>query len=1153
MNLENLKATEEVKEYYRKLTSRIDLSVTKAKEAKATGRDCSKDIESIPAAGIAEKTELLVGPKGVAKVYNELWEKHNHDRFKLTIDIFNQILDGTLGGLTDPEEKLNQAIRTALVIQTEGVVVSPLDGLPEIKISKNPDGTKYPDIYYAGPIRAAGGNAQTLPLLLADLARKKLHLDRYKPSKKEVDRIIEEGMIYQADVVTRQQRVTEDEVKVIAENCPICINSGPDSDVEVMVNRDIDRIPTNRIRGAMCLVIIDGVYVRSMKILKTSKKLGLNWQWLEKLIKVKKTAQGGFELKPTTKYIEGLAAGRPIFGYPLRPGAFRLRYGKGRTTGLMAKAINPATMYVLDSFIAVGTHGRLERPGKALQYFPCTTIDGPIVKLKNKEVIKLDNSEDAKKYHDQIEKILFIGDMLITIGDFKKSGHPLIKNGYVEEEWLSEIKYLYKNEKINKEVLDECIKLYNNPCPHIATGISIEYNLPLFPKYIWYYDLLKNEELKVIIEKLRTAEKIFEENKIVGAKVNYSENIKSIFEKIGLPHKFLDKENKILIDNNCAYPLLKAFGALNANNPLEQFKKLLDTDKLVIEKISEMSGVDIRDKSGTYIGARMGRPEAAHERMITGKPNVLFPIGHGFGNNRDIIKASRTKSAGAKVGDYGIIEVDIRASQCPTCKKILYNNYCFDCKTEAKAIRYCVNCRKQSFDEVCPVCKQETTFKFDHKINLDKLIEQSSKNLGVGIPPTIRGIKGLISTDYIAEPLEKGILRAKHEVLVFKDGTIRYEALNATITQFKAIELGLSIQKLKELGYNKDYLGNELKDVNQIINIFPQDIIVDDHAGDYFLKVTRFIDDLLEKFYGKPRFYNKQKKEDLIGELVVALAPHTSAGIVGRILGFSRSRLCWGHPYFITAKRRNVDGDQDSMLLLMDALLNFSYNYLSKGRGGRMDAPLAFTTIVNPYEIDDEVFEMETVTEYPYELYKSAKSFGDADNKSLQYVENALGTDDQYSCIRFTHNTNIFDEGPKTSSYLTIQSMKDKIAKQAKLQERIVAVDNKDALERLLFYHLFPDIIGNTRAFARQKLRCVKCNSKYRRIPLSGKCKCGNKLILTIHEGSIRKYLEIAKDVIKDYELKPYLYQKVLLAEDEIDSLFIDKEAESQKSLSDFF
>jgi len=1145
----NLEAREDVKEYFKQITEKINKEVDIARDARKTGRDITEDIETFPAQGIAEKTEILVGPKGVAQIYNDLWEKYK-DRFQVTLEIFNMILDGTLGGLEDPEKKLEQAIRTALVIQTDGVVVSPLDGIPDIKISTNPDGSKYPDIYFAGPIRAAGGNAQTLPVLLADLARKKLHLDRYKPSKKEIDRLIEENMIYQSDVVVRQQRVTEDEIRVIAENCPVCINSGPDSDVEIMVNRDLERIKTNRIRGAMCLVIIDGVYVRAMKILKTSKKLGLDWSWLEKLIKVKKTSEGNFELKPSTKYLEGLAAGRPVFSYPLVPGGFRLRYGKTRTTGLMAKAIHPATMYVLDEFIAVGTHGRLERPGKSLQYFPCDSIDGPIVLLKNKNVIKIDNTKDALKYRDDIEKILFLGDMLINVGDFKKSGHPLIKTGYVEEEWLAEMKYFLKKEKITENQFSEIKEFYNKPTAYQAVNLSILYSVPLYPRYIAYYDLLDNEELKILIEKFRSAEKIFEENKIVGAKIKSNNVIKKILEKIGLEHKYLIDENKIVIEKKMAYPLLKTLGSLNAKDPFIEFKDILeDKEKNVLEKLEIISKIKIKDKSGSYIGARMGRPEAAHERIMAGKTAVIFPIGEGFGNNRDLLKTINQKT---NYSNY--IESKIKAYQCEKCRKIMFTAYCNKCNQRTKELFECYKCKKVSFDSQCPVCNEKNKPKINNKMRLDDLIKDAINNLGVGIPETLKGFKELASQDKYTEALEKGILRSKHGLYVFRDGTIRYEALNATITQFKPKELNLSLEKVKELGYTHDYLGKEINNENQIIDIFPQDIIIYEHTAEYFLKITHFIDDLLEKFYKKEKHFNFKVKEEMIGELVIGLAPHTSAGIVGRILGFSKSKLCYGHPYFITAKRRNVDGDQDSIMLLMDALLNFSPKYLSKGRGGRMDAPIAFTTVVNPYEIDDECYEIETVTEYPYEFYENSKKFLDADDKNLKYVTDYLGTKDQYTCMKFTHDTDVFDHGPKNSAYLTIKSMQDKVTKQAQLQRKIKAVDNKDALERLLHYHLFPDIIGNTRAFARQGLRCIKCNSKYRRIPLSGIClKCSGKLVMTIHEGSIKKYVEVAKNLIKDNDLKPYLYQKLILAEEDINSLFVDKEEKKQKSLSNFF
>ncbi|MEM4710092.1 MAG: hypothetical protein QXT97_03825, partial [Candidatus Diapherotrites archaeon] len=107
-------------------------------------------------------------------------------------------------------------------------------------------------------------------------------------------------------------------------------------------------------------------------------------------------------------------------------------------------------------------------------------------------------------------------------------------------------------------------------------------------------------------------------------------------------------------------------------------------------------------------------------------------------------------------------------------------------------------------------------------------------------------------------------------------------------------------------------------------------------------------------------------------------------------------------------------------------------------------------------------------------------------------------------------------------------------------------------LERVLISHFLPDIIGNARAFAKQELRCSKCNSKYRRIPLVGKCtKCGEKLILTIAEGSVKKYLAIAKRIVKEYNLSTYLEQRIILIEREIDSVFA-KEEEKQKSILQF-
>ena len=129
-------------------------------------------------------------------------------------------------------------------------------------------------------------------------------------------------------------------------------------------------------------------------------------------------------------------------------------------------------------------------------------------------------------------------------------------------------------------------------------------------------------------------------------------------------------------------------------------------------------------------------------------------------------------------------------------------------------------------------------------------------------------------------------------------------------------------------------------------------------VADYFVKGANFVDDLLESFYGLPRFYNAKSREDLIGHLILGLAPHTSAGVVGRIIGFTDARVMFAHPFYNTAKRRNTDGDQDGALLMLDALLNFSLRYLPIRSGGKMDAPLVATLVINPTEIDDEYREV---------------------------------------------------------------------------------------------------------------------------------------------------------------------------------------------------
>ncbi|MCX6804280.1 MAG: hypothetical protein NTY48_06995 [Candidatus Diapherotrites archaeon] len=544
----------------------------------------------------------------------------------------------------------------------------------------------------------------------------------------------------------------------------------------------------------------------------------------------------------------------------------------------------------------------------------------------------------------------------------------------------------------------------------------------------------------------------------------------------------------------------------------------------------------------------MGRPEQAKPREMKGNPHLLFPIGLKGGSTRSLNKAidsmhNESRKATVEIAEYF----------CPKCRKISIQNTCFSCNERGVRLNYCKQCKKSVTGDTCGICNSKTVAAGEHEIDLFALTERAKHFLGENIlPDPIKAVRGMIAEVKEVEPIEKGILRAKHNVHIFRDGTSRFELLNAVITHFRPRELNLSVEKVKELGYVMDIYRKDITSIDQTIELYPQDVVVNETCGDWLVRISQFTDDLLEKFYKLPRYYNAKTKEDLIGEIVLGLAPHTSAAVNSRILGYTKARLGFGHPYFVCAKRRNVDGDQDSLMLLMDALLNFSHKYLSHKSGGRMDAPLVFTIIVNPSEVDDEVHKMETCWSFPLELYEKSLNVCEP-NMPIETVKDRLGKSSQYCGIGFTHDTELFDEGPKMSRYVQLKTMDEKIQRQNTLQKKIMAVNAKDALERVMGSHFLPDIIGNARAFSRQTFRCTTCNEKYRRIPLSGKCyKCGKStIILTIHEGSVRKYLKIAQNMARQENLSPYLIQRLNMIEKEINSVFKSDKVQ-QKSLFEF-
>ncbi len=279
---------------------------------------------------------------------------------------------------------------------------------------------------------------------------------------------------------------------------------------------------------------------------------------------------------------------------------------------------------------------------------------------------------------------------------------------------------------------------------------------------------------------------------------------------------------------------------------------------------------------------------------------------------------------------------------------------------------------------------------------------------------------------------------------------------------------------------------------------------------------------------------------DLIGQLVLGFAPHTSAAIIGRIIGFSKANLCYAHPLWHNIKRRDCDGDEDAIMMVLDVLLNFSKDYLPGYIGSLMDVPLLLISEVDPYEVD-EAQNLDVSSAYPLAFYQ--KTLQRADTKMvaeiLDILEHRLGRQEQFEGYSFTNETHNINGGNLRSSYTSLGTMKEKLGGQLELAEKIRAVDAEEVARRVLSTHLLRDIAGNLKAFTGQKLRCKKCNAKYRRVPLSGKCShCGGELLMTVHRKGIEKYLGLAQEVVRKYDLGPYYTQRLELIHGEIECLF---------------
>ncbi|WP_227353149.1 DNA polymerase II large subunit [Haladaptatus salinisoli] len=1167
---------EEDRRYFEGLESQLDRAFEVAETARANSGDPQPEVEIPVAKDMADRVENILGIEGVAERVREL--EGRMSREEAALELAEDFADGNVGDYETRAGKVEGAVRTAVALLTEGVVAAPIEGIDRVELLQNDDGTEFVNVYYAGPIRSAGGTAQALSVLVADYTRALIGLDEYKARDDEIERYAEEINLYDSE--TGLQYTPKDkETKFIAENMPVMLDGEATGDEEVSGFRDLDRVDTNSARGGMCLVLAEGIALKAPKIQRYTRNLDeVDWPWLQDLIdgtigegdatedeaadddaeetesdveQENDEPAGPPRVEPAKKFLRDLIAGRPVFTHPCRPGGFRLRYGRARNHGFATAGVHPATMHLVDDFLATGTQIKTERPGKAAGVIPVDTIEGPTVRLANGDVRRIDDAEEALEVRNGVEKILDLGEYLVNYGEFVENNHPLAPASYAFEWWVQDFEHAGADVQAMRD--NPHVDL-EDPSAEEALDWAAEYDAPLHPKYTYLWHDISVAEFEALADAVENGE--VRDGLLVLPNTG---EVRGALERLLVRHS---QGEEIEIPD--WEPFVRSLGIDgdltrtwdDLSQTAREWGEREDGDN-AIEAVNEVAPFRVRERAPTRIGNRMGRPEKSEKRELSPAVHTLFPLGEAGGDQRDVAKAAQHTEGMS--GTRGEIEVQVGRRECEACGNRTFKSRCPECGGNAFPHYECPDCGTevepdQSGRAECPRCEIPATSVERRALNMNEEFRSALDAVGEreNAFDVLKGVKGLTSSNKTPEPIEKGVLRAKHGVSAFKDGTVRYDMTDLPVTAVRPSELDVSAEQLRALGYEEDVYGEPFRHDDQLVELRVQDIVLSDGAAEHLLKTADFVDELLTDYYGLDPFYEMDEREELVGELVFGMAPHTSAAVVGRIVGFTSAAVGYAHPYFHAAKRRNCDGDEDCVMLLMDGLLNFSKEFLPDKRGGQMDAPLVMSSRIDPSEIDDEAHNMDIVEQYPREFYEATLEMADPEDVAVTIAEENLGTDREYTDFRHTHDTSNIALGPDLSAYKTLGSMMDKMDAQLELARKLRAVDETDVAERVIEGHFLPDLIGNLRAFSRQETRCLDCGEKYRRMPLSGECReCGGRVNLTVHQGSVNKYMGTATQVAEEYDCREYTKQRLEILNRSLESVF-ENDKNKQSGIADF-
>ena len=585
---------EPYRKYYDSLVSKTIQAYDIASAARSGGLDLSGIVEPKIAYDLADRVAKMHDIE-IADPLRELLATDGKEIAALKLA--GSIAQGKyVSADTALEDRLDAAVRVGLAVVTEGVTIAPLQGINSVDVVENNDGSKYLSVSIAGPMRSAGGTESAVTMLIADHVRTVAGLGPYVADtgrEDEPGRFVEELRIYERDAGSFQYKVVDEDIIHVVSHLPVEL-AGVDTDpYEVVNHRGMRRIKTDRVRGGALRVLNDGLIGRSKKLLRRIEKYKLQgWEWLADL---KGAVISGSQEDAASKRMREVIVGRSVLSTAGRPGGFRLRYGRACNTGFASVGVHPAVAETLNHTIVAGTQIKINMPGKGATIAFVDSIDAPTVLLKSGEVVRIRDVEQAARLRRNVKRILHLGDMLISFGDFLENNATLVPTGYVEEYWRAQLAQAGGN-----------ASQYASQPPSLeqALLISERWNVPLHPEYLYFWDLITSSDLQLLLAPESASRDA----------IMYGDDAKAVLESLGVPHTVQDGMAVLKGDEAGVFHRI-----VLQNRP--------PADVPVPDALSLASGIRICPKFSTSVGVRVGRPEKAAPRSMKPPIHSLFSGG----------------------------------------------------------------------------------------------------------------------------------------------------------------------------------------------------------------------------------------------------------------------------------------------------------------------------------------------------------------------------------------------------------------------------------------------------------------------------------------------------------------------------------------------